>query len=195
MSIRPNMTWVLKNYPCQESVNYDSMEYILNMEISFIAPDSLKIKGKNASVVFDPGGKADAEIVVATKPLDALSFEKVNGVRLIISGPGDYEAGGISVSGKSQKGQVIYTITEGMKIAFSDSKTADLLPDDEQYDAVIIHVTDAFLDETLSSVSAKTILLYGDLSLATVKSENTEKAAKVNLRKTSEVQGKTFLLE
>lgn len=171
------------------------MEYILNMEISLVGSDSVKIKGKNASVVFDPIGKVDAEIIIATKPLDALMIDKVEGVRLVISGPGDYEAGGISVSGKSQKGHAFYTLTENMKIAFVDSAVANLLPDDEDFDAVIVHVTDAFSDEVLNPISAKTIVLYGDLALATVKSENSEKIAKINLKKSSEVQGKTFLLQ
>ncbi len=171
------------------------MEYILNMEISLVSSDSIKIKGKNASVVFDPAGKVDAEIVIATIPLDSLMIDKVEGVRLVISGPGDYEAGGISVTGKSQKGRAFYTVTESMKIAFADSVVANLLPDDEDFDAVIIHVTDAFSDEVLASVSAKTVILYGDLTLATVTSENSEKTAKINLKKSSEVQGKTFLLQ
>lgn len=165
------------------------------MEISYLSPDSIKIKGKNASIVFDPNTKTDAEIIIATKALGALEIEKVSGTRLIISGQGEYEVGGISVSGKRVKDSFVFTITEGMKIIVANSSTVQELADDEEFDAVVIHVTEPFSGDSLGPVNAKSIVLYGDLALAKTDSENQERTSKVNLKKTSEVQGKTFLLE
>lgn len=165
------------------------------MEIQLLASNSIKVKGKNASVVFDPVSKTDAEIIIVTKPTETLALDKVLNTRLVISGPGEYEAGGISISGKRVKDKVIYTLIENLKVAISPSEVGDLLPDDEDFDAVIVHVTDSFSDEVLGPISSKCVILYGDLAQATVKSENTEKTNKVNLKKASEVVGKTFLLE
>lgn len=164
------------------------------MEIQLISPDSIKIKGKNASVVFDPSSKTEAEIVIATKAVDTLSLDKVSNSRLVISGPGEYEAGGISVSGKRVKDKVIYTLFESLKIAVVNSEVVKDLPDDEDFDAVIVHVDSAFSDEVLGPISSKCTILYGDLAQATIKSENTEKTNKVSLKKVSEITGKTFLL-
>jgi hypothetical protein len=164
------------------------------MEIQLLSPGSIKIKGKNASVVFDPTSKADAEIVIATKALDTLTLDRVSNTRLIVSGPGEYEAGGISISGKKVKDKMIYVFTESLKVAVVNSEIAGELPDDEDFDAVVVHVDTNFSDEVLGPISTKCIVLYGDLAQATVKSENTEKTNKVNLKKSSEVAGKTFLL-
>lgn len=165
------------------------------MEIQLLSSDSIKIKGKNASVVFDPNSKTDAEIVIVTKASGSLALDKVTNTRLMISGPGEYEAGGISISGKKVKDKVIYTLIESMKIAVTSSDVAGELPDDEDFDAVVVHVASGFSDEVLGPISSKCTVLYGDLAQATIKSENQEKVNKVNLKKTSEVAGKTFLLE
>lgn len=164
------------------------------MEIQLLSQDSIKIKGKNASVIFDPTSKSDAEIIIATKALDALALDKVLNTRLIVTGPGEYEAGGVSISGKRVKEKMIYVLFENLKIAVVNSEVAGELPDDEDFDAVVVHVDTNFSDEVLGPISTKCIVLYGDLAQATVKSENTEKTNKVNLKKSSEVAGKTFLL-
>lgn len=164
------------------------------MEISKLADASIKIKGKNASVVIDPASKVEAQIVIATVSQETLLLDKVEGVRLIISGPGEYEAGGIAVTGKKVKGEVFYQILEGSKIAFTTSSGISLIPDDEEYDCLIIKVTSQFTEDTLGSINRKCTVLYGDLNVATLKSENIEKAQKVNLKKTAEITGKIFLL-
>lgn len=164
------------------------------MEISKLSESSIKLKGKNASVVVDPVGKVDAEIVIATQSVDSLSLDKVNGVRLIISGPGEYEVGGVSITGKQVAGGVMYHILEQSKIILVPSANVSSVPDDEEYDCVIVKVIGEFKDDTLGPINAKCVVLYGDTALATIKSENQEKATKVNIKKTAEVQGKTFIL-
>lgn len=167
---------------------------LLTMEISKIADSSIKIKGKNASVVIDPVGKVEAQIVIATKPEDSLALDKVEGVRLVISGPGEYEAGGVSVTGKKVTGGMTYQIFESNKIMFATSDSVGGVPDDEEFDCLVIEVTSAFKEDSLGSINRKCTVLYGDLALLDLKSENQEKAVKVSLKKTAEVLGKIFLL-
>lgn len=164
------------------------------MEISKITDTSIKVKGKNASVVIDPVSKIEAQIVIATVPEEQLSLDKVEGVRLVVSGPGDYEAGGISVAGKKVKGEVIYQILESSKIIFASSKNITGVPDDEEYDCLIVKITGEFKEDLLGPINRKCTVLYGDLSQVDLKSENQEKVQKINLRKTAEIQGKIFLL-
>lgn len=164
------------------------------MEILKISASSIKIKGKNAAIVIDPDSKIDAQIIIATQPIESLSSSLVEGERLIISGPGEYEAGGIGITGKSFKDHVIYTIFESVKIIFVRSDCIEAVPDDEEYDCVIVKAVSAFKDEILAPINTKCIVLYGDLTLADLKSENQEKVSKVNLKKVAEIQGKTFLL-
>lgn len=138
--------------------------------------------------------KTEAEIVIATQALDSLAIDKVTGTRLVVSGPGEYEAGGISITGKDVKTGISYQILEQSKILLVASTSISSVPDDEEYDCLVVKVTGEFKDETLASINAKCVVLYGDLSLATVNSENQEKLSKINIKKTAEVAGKTFLL-
>jgi hypothetical protein len=165
------------------------------MEIQKLSPSSIRIKGSGASVVVDPTGKADAEIVIATLPLENVMLDKVVGKRLTISGPGEYEVGGVAVSGKQTREGIIYQITESSKILLSDSKNIPQIPDDEEYDCLVVKVTSSFKEDTLGPISRKCTVLYGDLNLADIKSENAEEPLKINLRKTQEVSGKTFLFK
>lgn len=164
------------------------------MEISKIGESSIKIKGKNASIVIDPTSKVDAQIVIVTKPEDTLALDKVEGVRLVISGPGEYEAGGVSVTGKKVSGGMTYQIQESNKIIFSTAASVSGIPDDEEFDCLIVEVTGAFKEDTLSSINRKCTVLFGDLALVDLKSENHEQAAKISLKKSAEVLGKIFLL-
>lgn len=165
------------------------------MEVSKISDASLKIKGKNASVVIDPKSKVDAQIVIAIEPLDTISLDKVEGVRLVISGPGEYEAGGVSITGKKVNGEVIYQIVDSGKIIFVTSKNVADVPDDEEYDCLIVKITGEFKEDLLGPINTKCTILYGDFSLLDLKSENQEKVQKINLKKTAEIQGKIFLLQ
>lgn len=171
------------------------------MEIQKLSPTSIKIKGKAASIAVDPESKTDAEIIIATRPLESLALDKAENQRLIVSGPGEYEAGGISIAGKQQKSAMpagrqgfIYQIFEGVKIMLVSSDNISQVPDDEEFDCLIIKVVTDFKDDTLGPISRKCTVLYGNLSLATIKSENSQDIQKINLKKTQEILGKTFLL-
>lgn len=171
------------------------------MEIQKLTENSIKIKGKNASIVVDPSGKTEAEIIIATQPDSLLTLDKVEGQRLIISGPGEYEAGGISVTGKQLKSAMpagrqgfMYQITEGSKIMLVSSDNISSVPDDEEFDALIVKVISDFKSDLLGPITRKCTVFYGSLNLASIKAENLENASKINLRKTQEVLGKTFLL-
>lgn len=164
------------------------------MEIQKLSSSSIKIKGKNASIVVDPQVKTEAEIIIATQPLELLETEKVEGQRLTIFGPGEYEAGGISIAGKQEKNGFMYQILEGVKIMLVSSDNISQLPDDEEYDSLIIKVVSDFKDDSLGPISRKCTVLYGDLSLASIKSSDVQDASKINLKKTQEITGKVFLL-
>lgn len=165
-----------------------------SMEISLINSTSVKIKGKNASLVIDPTAKQDADIIIATKPLEALAVDKIDGVRLVIAGPGEYEAGGISITGKSSKGSVLYNIIDSSRIMFVTSNGIASVPDDEEYDCLLIEVVGELKEDAFASINAKCVVLFGDLMNVTVTDEKKETTSKVNIKKTAEIAGKIFFL-
>lgn len=164
------------------------------MEISKVSNTSVKLKGKNASVVIDPSGKVDAEIVIASSHPDSLAIDKVDGKRLIISGPGEYEVGGISITGKETKGGVLYQMYDQVKVLFAPSAAISFVPDDEEFDALIIKISGEIPKDAFAPINAKCVVLLGDLSLTHMTASEVENTAKINLKKTAEIQGKTFLI-
>jgi len=164
------------------------------MEISKVSNSSIKIKGKNASVVIDPSGKVDAEVVIASSLKDTLAIDKVEGKRLVISGPGEYEVGGISITGKDTKGGVSYQLLEQVKVLFAPSSALSYVPDDEDFDALVIKLTGEVSKDAFAPINAKCVVLLGDISLTHMKADEVESASKINLKKTAEISGKTFLI-
>ena len=108
------------------------------MDITYLGHSSFKIKTKTATVITDPfdpkmvGFKypgIDGDIVTVSHDHgDHNAVEKVNGVKKVVSGPGEYEISGVSIIGlqsfhDSSKGEergknTIYVIeAEGLRIA------------------------------------------------------------------------------
>lgn len=164
------------------------------MEISLVNSTSVKIKGKNASLIIDPSSKQEADIIIATKPLDVLTIDKIEGQRLVIAGPGEYEAGGISVTGKLTKGNLLYLILDSSKIIFTTSQGVGSVADDEEYDCLLIEVVGELKEEAFASINAKCVVLFGDLAQVSVSDEKKVEASKVSLKKTMDIVGKIFLL-
>lgn len=82
------------------------------MDIYYLGHSAFKLQGKNASILTDPTEssvtglkfpKISADIVTVshTQHSDHKSVELVSDVKKVISGPGEYEIGGISVIGIS----------------------------------------------------------------------------------------------
>jgi hypothetical protein len=164
------------------------------MEISKLSESTIKIKGKNASIVIDPTVKVDAEIILVTQPEDNFSIDKVSGTRLIVSGPGEYEVGGIGITSKEVKDGILYYVYEQSRIAIATSISVASIPDDEEFDCVIVKIIGEFKDDVLGPINSKCIVIYGDVALATITSGNQETTTKINIKKTAEISGKTFIL-
>lgn len=164
------------------------------MEISKVNSASVKLKGKNASVVVDPSVKIDAEIVILTNPSDTSSVEKVEGKRLIIAGPGEYEVGGVSITGRASKGGTTYLLLEQSKVLLTLSSAIAHVPDDEEFDCLLIKINGELSKDSLGPINAKCVVLFGDVALSKMKLDDVETSAKISLKKTAEIQGKTFVI-
>lgn len=78
------------------------------MEITFIGHSCFKIKGKDVSLVIDPYDskigyklpKLEADVTLIThNHFDHNNFQAVNGTKLLINGPGEYETHGVLIHG------------------------------------------------------------------------------------------------
>ncbi|MCL4354379.1 hypothetical protein M1349_02800 [Patescibacteria group bacterium] len=164
------------------------------MDISLTKDNSLKIKGKKTAIVTDPVSKTEADIVIITDSSASYDLDKVEGKRLVIEGPGEYEVGGVSIVAKNIKGDLVFYITDFSRILLLPASAVSKIQEEDEFDAVIIKVQEKINEDAFSAFNSKSFILYGDLSQATLKSENIEKTNKVSLKKTGEYFGKIIML-
>jgi len=77
------------------------------MEIAILPKSGLKIKGKRATFAIDPQDKSDYEAVLLLNN-NQIDIKSDSGV--IISGPGDYEIGGIKMTAIRTEQDLIYSM-------------------------------------------------------------------------------------
>lgn len=164
------------------------------MEVAIVKDNSLKIKGEKTVIVTDPISKIEAQVVILT---DSGNYEldKVEGTRLVISGQGEYEVGGISIVGKDVKGDIVYTLSDSYNnVLIVPSSLVSKIQEENEYSCVLIKVVDEIKEDAFSVFNSKCFVIYGNIDLAKLKSEDIEKTSKINLRKTGEISGKIFIL-
>ena len=118
------------------------------MDIKYLGEQSLLIKGKRESILVNPkktvAVKNMPRIVIYNEfQSDEMNFENE---RVIISGPGEYEVGGVEINGyNSGSGTTIYTVTiDGLVVGIlgklkenlSDKKTEKL----EAMDIMVVDI-------------------------------------------------------
>lgn len=98
------------------------------MEIASKSIGSFQLKGKRATLLINPSdNKLASDGVILTKQQGnnyAPNAEEIP--RLIIQGPGEYEIGGISVSGRNLGGETAFRIgIEGIALLYLPNAPAD----------------------------------------------------------------------
>ena len=81
------------------------------MEIVLLTQNSIRIKDKQASFVVDPQEKVSADAYLLLKnPAHVVKAEEET---VIISGPGEYEIGGVKLSGIRAETNSVYSLNVG----------------------------------------------------------------------------------
>lgn len=145
---------------------------MVEMEIALVGPTSIKIKGKLAAFVVDPEASktkvaADAILLLAGS-LDKVP--EVEGARLTLSGPGEYEIGGMKISGvKNGERATFYISVDGMSLLIapvSSIKGKESLRDVD----VAVLLADTLVDASaLASVTNGVSIFYGPQAEENVK--------------------------
>ncbi len=154
---------------------------MVQMEITSLAKNSLKIKGKQTSVVVNPLDKSVTfeAAVVFDSPKSLL---KLKSDILTIDGPGEYEIGGLKITGVRYEDSVSYTfIVDDVRIVLVDNKTLakfhSKLPD---VNLVIVMVSSEDDLSSATNVAGSAVLYMGDKS-----DEVVNKSIKEGVTKTS----------
>ncbi len=146
---------------CQQNSDCGRIRF---MDITILAPESIKIKGKLASFIIQAGAvkgknQADAIIFFDRNPLDS-SFAE--GVRLAMSGPGEYEIAGVKVGGTKNTDTTVYYLSIDSMVVLA-GKASGIKGKDSLRDSDVACVyADSVVDTSaLASLGAHVVIFYG----------------------------------
>lgn len=163
------------------------------MEISRLQDLGVKIKTKTVTIAL--GAEApDAEVEIKMGD-DSKYFEKSEGEKLVIKGPGDYEVRGVTISGERLDEDTIYRINDGqytIVVTNSTSAAKIEIEEDENVGAVVLRLNSKFDEGVAGPLSTSLMILYGEEANAPQKS--LVKKDKVNLKKRDELESNIVFL-
>ena len=135
------------------------------MEIVRISKTALRIKGKNAVLVVDPSEKTESNAALLLQ----LKQEGVNttGSEIVISGPGEYETGGVKITGVRNESELVYSMdVDPVGILLGRLTTFEKLHNKlKEVNIVVVNcdkVTDASF---LSALTTNVIIFYGEKAI------------------------------
>jgi len=142
------------------------------MEIAIVSAASIRIKGKLATLVVDPSlakTKVTADATLILKR-DSAEGGEVEGSRLTMSGPGEYEVGGVKITGvKGGDCTAYYLSLDGISLLVtpvSSLKGKESLRDVD----IVILLADALADPSaLATVTSGVAVFYGPQAEENVK--------------------------
>lgn len=136
------------------------------MEIAIVSGDSLKVKGKTAQVLIDPSSdmaKTEASAILLLSSQHA-HVSKVEGYRLVIEGPGEYEISGIKISAFELHNHLAYEIhVDGVELLLVTAQSLKAsLEKVKEYHVVVVR-SDASLNQSvITTLSPQVVILYGE---------------------------------
>jgi hypothetical protein len=148
------------------------------VDIALIRGTSIKIRDKKTSIIVDPVLAGEADVVIATS--SSCDPQKVKNYRVLISGPGEYEVGGVFIYGRRIKDSLVFEISnEEETVLFAPDYALSQLPrDTEGYSTLLIRVEKGVDEEILQIFSPARFVLFGNKEAA--KLSNLETANKVS---------------
>ncbi len=132
------------------------------MEVALVGKDTLKIKGKKASLIVDPKGEipktpADA-ILLLNGEVDPTRVEEY---RVIINDEGEYEVGAIKITGISH-GIYNLNVDNTQAILGKTSSIGKLSDTSNEAQVAILNVDSELNEAIIASLEAKVVILYGE---------------------------------
>jgi len=158
------------------------------MEIALLSSDSIRIKGKHSSIVINPQNKSiplQAAILIGVQ--QGKNFESSEGIT--IDGPGEYEVGGIKISGtrgkdvRSEAGyEVVYSMTvDGVTIAIGTLTGLHSAQQKmKEHNIAVILAIDETEAAFVTSMAVNAVLFYGPQAKKAVSGFAKENVKEVN---------------
>lgn len=142
------------------------------MEISLVAPKSIRLKGKHATLIINPHDKASvysAALLIGNPPPSSLMLQPET---ITIAGPGEYEVSGIKVSGISSEGQTAFTVRiDEIDILVGDLQALEKVHQKmKEHHAAIIFVEEQGNSSFVSALGTSALLFAGPQAVSVIDS-------------------------
>jgi hypothetical protein len=158
------------------------------MDIQVFENQTLKVKNKKSTIAVDPTKKVakfDADAVLITG--EGADSSRVNGFRVVIEGPGEYEVSGLKVSGiKSDSGVMFGLTSDNVSILIAKASSLEKMSADriEDYHIALINADTDLNQQVLTAIEPRVVVLYGEKAKEGVKAlgkEGVSSSSKVTL--------------
>ena len=152
------------------------------MDIQILTENTLKIKAKKTILAVDPNPKVvkfDADAILV---MDVNSDPtRVNGSRITIEGPGEYEISGLKVTGIKSSDGIFFALSfENVNAIIAKASSLEKVPTDKigEYQIAIINVDSDLNQSLVTAMESRIIVLYGEKAKEGAKSLGKEEAPK-----------------
>lgn len=132
------------------------------MEIALLTKSGLRVKGKVATLAIDPQDKATYNaILLMNKKADEITLSEET---VLISGTGEYEVGGIKMSGTRVDGTTIYSMhVDGVSVLIGSLNSLEKLHSKlQEHNIVIINCQEAGNASFVTSLTENVTIFYGE---------------------------------
>jgi hypothetical protein len=141
------------------------------MEIALIPPQSVRIKGKQASFVINPIGKVSGVNGIFVFGKEPIDMSKVEEETIVLQGPGEYELGGVKISGIRVAGQTAYSMRiDNIELLFGDIEAIqkDYAKLKEYH--IVLLMTNTIADASfVTSFAPNAVIFFGEKAEETIK--------------------------
>ena len=148
------------------------------MEIALLPKSALRIKGKTATFVVNPQGSASVNAVLLLDPNAEFETEEA----VVIKGAGEYEIGGVKITGSRNEKSVLYSMNiDGIDIIVGTISLLSAMQHKlKEYNIVAVNCDEVTNASFLTSLAINAVLFYGEKAPEVAQGFEKEKLTQMN---------------
>lgn len=135
------------------------------MDVTYLTADSLKLKIKKTSVVFNPTQSAPKQEADAVLGLgQELPPDRVKDARVKINGVGEYEVGGLKITAEDLGSGLIYAFPlDNLSIGLVKTSSLSKIELDKirDYEIAILFADEKVNQEAITAMEARVVIVFG----------------------------------
>ncbi len=148
------------------------------MEIALLPKSVLRVKGKTATFAINPQSTIAANAVLLLEP----GAEFVSDESVVLNGAGEYEIGGVKITGLRNEKSVLYSMNiDGMEVVVgSIALLSSLQHKLKEHNVVVVNCDETADASFLTSLAINAVLFCGDKASEVAQGFEKEKLQKTN---------------